>query len=174
MKRIAAILVALAGVVFAANGYRPFSKRGYGAGYAFGYGLFASELPLYGLAAHVAALAAVTPRRSPRVSVVSWVVAAASWVALLGLRRAGNAAQQTLTAALDEGLGTDRRTDGAELWKRPASNGATAKKPGPARMLRIWRDYAHDSDISGRPAPASPRSTRRRRARSRPATRGAR
>ncbi len=69
MKRIAAVLVALAGAVFAVNGYRPFSKRGYGAGYAFGYGLLASELPLYGLAAHVAALAAVTPRRSPRTTV---------------------------------------------------------------------------------------------------------
>ncbi|BDB44442.1 MULTISPECIES: alpha/beta hydrolase [Mycobacterium] len=148
MKRIAAVLVALAGAVFAVNGYRPFSKRGYGAGYAFGYGLLASELPLYGLAAHVAALAAVTPRRSPRTTVFSWTVAVASWVALLGLRRAGHNAQETLTAALDEGLGQDRRTDGADLWKRPASGGATAKKPGPARMLRIWRDYAHDADIS--------------------------
>ncbi len=69
-------------------------------------------------------------------------------MALLGLRRAGHNAQETLTAALDEGLGQDRRTDGADLWKRPASGGATAKKPGPARMLRIWRDYAHDADIS--------------------------
>ena len=52
-----------------------------------------------------------------------------------------------LTAALNSGLGTDRRTDSAGLWRRPAGGG-TAKTPGPLRMLRIYRDYVHDADIS--------------------------
>ncbi len=34
------------------------------------------------------------------------------------------------------------------MWKRPAPGGATAKKPGAARMLRIYCDYAQDGDIS--------------------------
>ena len=42
---------------------------------------------------------------------------------------------------------TDRRADSAGLWRRPAGGG-TAKTPGLVRMLRIYRDYAHDSNIS--------------------------
>jgi acetyl esterase/lipase len=51
-----------------------------------------------------------------------------------------------LTAALDAGLGTDRRTESGDLWKRPVGAG-TAKKPGVVRMLRIYSDYAHYTDI---------------------------
>jgi acetyl esterase/lipase len=148
VRRIAAVLVSLAGLVFTANGYRPLSKRGYGAGYAFAYGLFASELPVQSLAVHFAALLAVSRRLSARVRLISWLVSAVSWVGLLGLRRAGLSANEPLTAALDEGLGADRRTEAGDLWKRAEHDGATAKKPGAARMLRIWRDYAHDVDIS--------------------------
>ncbi len=148
MKRIAAIFVSLAGVLFAANGYRPFSKRGYGAGYSFGSGLFASELPVPTLAAQVTALAAVSPLVPPRARLVSWLLAAVSGLGLLGLHRTGQSANRPLTSALDEALGAGRRTEAGDLWKRPSPDGATAKKPGPARMLRIWRDYAHDADIS--------------------------
>ena len=59
-----------------------------------------------------------------------------SWLGLLGLHRIARSADLPLTAALDDALGTDRRTV------------ATAKTPGPLRMLRIYRDYAHDTDIS--------------------------
>lgn len=148
MKRIAAILVSLAGLLFAVNGYRPVSKRGYLAGHAFGYGLFATELPVPALAAQFAALAAITPQVPRRTRLVSWLLATVSGLGLLGLHRSGRSADEVLTAALDEGLGPDRRTGAGDLWKRPAPDGATAKKPGPARMLRIWRDYAHDVDIS--------------------------
>lgn len=148
MRRIAAVVVSVAGVIFAANGYRPFSKRGYVAGYSFGYGLFASELPVPSLAAQVAALTAVSPRLSRRARLLSWLVAAASGLGLLGLHRTGRSAHEPLTSALDAGLGADRRAEAGDLWKRPAPDGATAKKPGAARMLRIWRDYAHDTDIS--------------------------
>ncbi|QNI08172.1 alpha/beta hydrolase [Mycobacterium kubicae] len=148
MKRIAAVLGSVLGLAFTANGYRPLSKSGYGSLYAFAYGLFASELPMQTLGAQFAALVGVSRRLSPRVLRLSWLVSAVSWVGLLGLRHLGRSADGPLTAALDAGLGPDRRKDGGELWKRPAPEGATAKKPGVARMLRIYRDYAHDGDIS--------------------------
>ncbi|PJE21258.1 MAG: esterase, partial [Mycobacterium sp.] len=131
-------------MLFAVNGYRPVSKRGYLAGHAFGYGLFASELPVPALAAQFAALAAITPRVPRRTRLVSWLLATLSGLGLVGLHRTGRSADEVLTAALDEGLGPDRRHEAGDLWKRPADDGATAKKPGPARMLRIWRHYAHD------------------------------
>ncbi len=61
--------------------------------------------------------------------------------------RAGHRANVPLTTALDAGLGPARRTDSAGLWRRPAGAG-TAKAPGVLRMLRVYRDYAHDSNIS--------------------------
>ncbi|OBK13871.1 alpha/beta hydrolase [Mycobacterium asiaticum] len=142
------MLLAVLGSVFTVNGYRPLSKKGYGAGYAFAFGLFASELPLQSAAAHATALATVSRWVPARLLGVSWLVSVLSWLGLFGLHRIGQRANEPLTAALDEGLGTDRRREAGDLWKVPASNGATAKKPGPARMLRIWRDYAHDADIS--------------------------
>ena len=147
VKKLAAVLGSLAGLAVTANGYRPLSKRGYPSMYAFSFGVFASELPLQMIAAQFAALAAITRRLSPRLRRFSWLVSALSWVGLLGLHRLGRQANVPLTAALDAGLGTDRRTESADLWKRPAGAG-TAKSPGVVRMLRIYRDYAHDTDIS--------------------------
>src|ERR1700747_697432 len=46
VKRLAAPLVSVLGFACTANGYRPLSKNGYGSGFAFGYGVFASELPM--------------------------------------------------------------------------------------------------------------------------------
>ncbi|CAN5443053.1 alpha/beta hydrolase [soil metagenome] len=147
LKNIAAVLIAAVSAALAANGYRPLSKRGYPSLYAFTYGVFASELPLQMLAAQAAALTAVTPGLGRRTGRIAWLVSGLSWLGLLGLYRAGRRADGPLTAALDAGLGTDRRTDGGDLWKRPASGGATAKRAGVVRMLRIYRDYAHDSDV---------------------------
>lgn len=141
-------LGSLVGLAFTANGYKPLTKRGYPSLYAFAYGLFASELPMQTLGTQFTALAAVTPRMSPRVRRFSWLVSALSWLGLLGLRYHGRVADEPLTAALNEGLGADRRIEASDLWQRPAANGATAKKPGVARMLRIYRDYAHDGNIS--------------------------
>lgn len=75
-------------------------------------------------------------------------VSALSWLGLAGLNRIGRSADAPLTAALDAGLGTDRRTESADIWKPPGPVEVTAKTPGPLRMLRIYRDYAHDSDIA--------------------------
>ncbi|MGH3967349.1 MAG: alpha/beta hydrolase, partial [Mycobacterium sp.] len=147
VNRGVAVLGALTGLAVTANGYRPLSKRGYPSLYAFGYGVFASELPLALLGGQLATLAAVTRRLRPRLRWFSWLVSALSWLGLVGLYRLGSQADRPLTAALDVGLGAGRRTESGDLWKRPAGAG-TAQTPGAIRMLRIYRDYAHDTDIS--------------------------
>jgi acetyl esterase/lipase len=148
VKRLAAVLVSVLGFAFTANGYRPLTKHPYGSLYAFSYGVFASELPMQSLGVQLTALAAVSRRLPPRIRRFSWLVSALSWLGLLGLRHLGHQANEPLTAALDAGLGPDRRTESGNLWMRAPAGGATAKKPGVARMLRIYRDYAHDGDIS--------------------------
>ena len=148
MKRLVAPLVALLSFAFTANGYRPLTKHGYGSLFAFSSGVFASELPVQVLGTQFAALAAVSRGLPKRVRRFSWLVSGLSWLGLLGLRRVGHKANEPLTEALDAGLGRDRRPEAGDLWKRPAPGGATAKRPGAARMLRIYRDYAHDGDIS--------------------------
>jgi acetyl esterase/lipase len=147
VKKLLAVLASLAGLAVTANGYRPLSKRGYLSMYAFSFGVFASELPLQVLVSQVALIAAVTRKLSPRLRGFSWLVSALSWLGLLGLNRIGHQSNLPLTAALDAGLGTDRRTESGDLWKRPAGAG-TARSPGLVRMMRIYGDYAHDTDIS--------------------------
>jgi acetyl esterase/lipase len=147
VKKLLAVLASLAGLAVTANGYRPLSKRGYLSMYAFSFGVFASELPLQVLVSQVALIAAVTRKLSPRLRGFSWLVSALSWLGLLGLNRIGHQSNLPLTGALDAGLGTDRRTESGDLWKRPAGAG-TARSPGLVRMMRIYGDYAHDTDIS--------------------------
>ena len=148
VKRLAALLVSIVSFLFTANGYRPLTKHGYGSLYAFGCGVFASELPMPVLGVQATALTALWRGLPPRVRRFSLLVSTASWLGLLGLRHIGRKANEPLTAALDAGLGPGRRTESGDLWKRPAAQGATAKKPGVVRMLRIYRDYAHDGDVS--------------------------
>lgn len=147
VKKLLAVLASLAGLGVTANGYQPLSKRGYLSMYAFSFGVFASELPLQLVAGQAALLAAVTRKLSPRVRRFSWLVSALSWLGLAGLHRIGAQADQPLKAALDAGLGPDRRTESGDLWKRPAGAG-TAKSPGVLRMARVYGSYAHDTDIS--------------------------
>ena len=110
MTKLAAVLSSLAGLVFTANGYRPLTKRGYLSGYAFAYGVFASELSLGTLGGHVAFTAAISRRLPPRLRRFTWLVSAVSWLGLLGLDRIARRANVPLTKALDAELGTDRRT----------------------------------------------------------------
>ena len=141
------MLGSLAGLAFTANGYKPLTKRGYLSGYAFACGVFATELSRLILGGHVAFIAATSRRLPPRLRRFSWLVSAVSWLGLLGLDRIARRANIPLTAALDAELGADRRTESGELWKRPEGAG-TAKAPGVIRTMRIYRDYAHDADIS--------------------------
>lgn len=148
MKKLAAVLGSLVGLAITANGYRPLAKRGYPSFYAFAFGLFATELPLQLIAGQSTALATVSRWLSPRVRRFSWLVSGVSWLGLFWLNRAGRSANAPLAAALDGALGSDRRTESADIWKRPGPVEVTAKTPGPVRMLRIYRDYAHDSNIA--------------------------
>lgn len=147
VKRIVALLLSLFIAVVTANGHRPLTKRGYPSLYAFGFGVFASELPVQIAAGHAAAFLPVSRGLGRRTGAVAWILVVASWLGLANLYRAGRAANAPLTAALDAGLGSARRRDSKGLWEEPVPGGATAKKPGVVRMLRIYRDYAHDSDI---------------------------
>ena len=147
VKRAAALLLSLFVAVITANGYRPVTKRGFPSLYAFGFGVFASELPLQIATGHAAAFLPLSRGLGRHTGLIAWLVTAASWVGLAGLYGVGRRADKPLTAALDAGLGSARRQNSRGLWEEPAPGGATAKKPGLVRMLRIYRDYAHDSDI---------------------------
>lgn len=147
MRRLLAVLGSLAGLANTINGYRPLAKRGYPSLYAFAFGLFASELPLELIAGQSAALAAISRRLSPRARRVSWLLSALSWLGLAGLHYAGRSSNRPLTAALDAGLGAGRRTESRDLWKRPGPNEEIAKAPRGVRMMRVWKDYATDSDV---------------------------
>ncbi|MCG5430961.1 alpha/beta hydrolase [Mycobacterium sp. MYCO198283] len=147
-RRLPILTTAAIGATLTANGYRPLTRRGYASLGAFAYGVIVTELPLQTLAAHAGGLLLASRRASARARLVAWLVSALTWLGLVGLDRIGRRADEPLKAALDTGLGIDRRQNSDGLWKRPAPDGATAKRPGAARMLRIYRDYAHDADIS--------------------------
>jgi acetyl esterase/lipase len=147
VTKLTAVLSSLAGLVFTANGYRPLTKRGYLSGYAFAYGVFASELSLPTLGGHVGLIAALSRKVPSRLRWFTWLVSAVSWLGLLGLDRIARRSNVPLSAALDAELGRDRRTESGDLWKRPDPAG-TAKAPGIIRTMRIYRNYAHEADIS--------------------------
>lgn len=147
LRQLASLVVTAVTAATTINAYRPLARAGFPSLYSWMFGLAVTELPLQTLAAQLGGLA-VTGRRLTRpVRLLAWLVAGASALGLLNLNRAGRRANVPLTEALDSGLGADRRTDSADLWRRP-TGGGTAKAPGLVRMLRIYRDYAHDSDIS--------------------------
>src|ERR1700758_5087282 len=129
------------------NAYRPLARSGYLSLFSWLFGLVVTELPLQTLVSQLGGLALTARRLTRPVRTIAWLVAGVSALGLLNFSRAGHRANVPLTEALDEGLGADRRTDSAGLWRRPTGAG-TAKTPGPLRMLRIYRDYAHDSNIS--------------------------
>jgi acetyl esterase/lipase len=144
---LAAAILSWFGLAATVNGYRPLATKGYPSVVAFVAGVFVTELPLQTIAAQAAGLAVVARRLSPRSRGIAGV-AAASWLGLLGLNQLGRRANGPLTAALDAGLGAHRRTESVGLWRHPEPLGGTAKQPGVVRMMRIYRDYAHDADIS--------------------------
>jgi acetyl esterase/lipase len=147
LRQIAALAVAAVTAASTFNAYRPLARRAYPSVFSWLFGFVVSELPLQTLASQLGGLALTAHRLTRPVRTISWLVAGFSALGLLNFSRAGHRANVPLTAALDSGLGTSRRTDSAGLWRRPAGPG-TAKSPGPLRMLRIYRDYAHDSNIS--------------------------
>ena len=148
IRQVAALAAAALSAVATINGYRPLARNGYPSLVSFSLGLVVTEMPLQTLATQLGGLLLRTRRLTRPVRTVAWLTAGLSALGLLNLDRLGHRADVPLRAALDSGLGTDRRTDSAGLWRRPVSFGGTARTPGLIRMLRIYRDYAHDADIS--------------------------
>lgn len=146
-RRLAAAAGSSLGLAATVNGYRPLAKKGYPSVLAFACGVIVTELPLQMVAAQAAGLALVARRLPPRSRRIAGLASAASWLGLVGLNQIGHRANGPLTAALDAGLGADRCTVSAGLWRHPEPLGGTAKQPGLARMMRIYRDYAHDADV---------------------------
>jgi acetyl esterase/lipase len=147
IRQIASLAVTAVTAASTLNAYRPLARTGYRSVFSWLFGMVVTELPLQTLASQLGGLALTTRRLTPPVRTIAWLVSGVSALGLLNFSRAGHQADVPLTTALNDGLGTDRRTDSAGLWRRPTGAG-TAKTPGALRMLRIYRDYAHDSNIS--------------------------
>jgi len=147
LRQIGSLLVTAMTAVSTLNAYRPLARRGYLSLFSFMFGLVVTELPLQTLVSQLGGLAATTRRLDRPARASAWLVAGISAVGLLNFSRAGHRANVPLTAALDSGLGPDRVTESDNLWRWPAGSG-TVKAPGVLRMMRIYRDYAHDSNIS--------------------------
>ncbi|BBZ43469.1 alpha/beta hydrolase [Mycobacterium parmense] len=147
VRQIGSLAVTAVTAASTLNGYRPLARKGYLSLFSWMFGLVVTELPLQTLLSQLGGLALTARRLNPPVRAAAWLVAAVSAVGLANFSRAGHLANAPLSEALDRGLGPARRTESAGLWRRPAGAGI-AKAPGFLRMMRIYRDYAHDSDIS--------------------------
>jgi acetyl esterase/lipase len=143
-----ALICVLAGVIATVNGYRPLTSKGRLSLVTMAFGLLVSEFPLQTLVAQGGALTLASRRLSRQARRYAWLLSALAWLGLLGLKRAGHEAEAPLSAALKADLPTMPLIESERLWRRPPPHGATAKTPGALRMLRIYRDYAHESDIS--------------------------
>lgn len=147
VRQIGSLAVTAVTAAATLNAYRPLTRNGNLSVFAWAFGLVVTELPLQTLASQLGGLALTARRLSRPVRTLAWLVAGVSALGLLNFSRAGHHANVPLTTALDTGLGPNRRTDSSGLWRRPGGAG-TAKSPGLLRMLRIYGDYAHDSNIS--------------------------
>jgi acetyl esterase/lipase len=147
IRQIGSLAVTAVTAAATLNAYRPLARNGSASLFSWIFGLVVTELPLQTLASQLGGLALTARRLSRPVRTLAWLVAGVSALGLLNFSRAGHQANVRLTAALDTGLGPTRRTDSSGLWRRPGGAG-TAKSPGLLRMLRIYGDYAHDSNIS--------------------------
>lgn len=147
LRQIGSLVVTAVTAASTLNAYRPLARRGYLSMFSWMFGLVVTELPLQTLASQLGGLAVTARRLTRPVRALAWLVAGVSALGLVNFNRAGHKANVPLAEALDNALGPARHTESAGLWRRPAGAG-TAKTPGLLRMLRIYRDYAHDSNIS--------------------------
>jgi acetyl esterase/lipase len=147
LRQAASLVVTAVTATSTLNAYRPLARKGFLSLYSWFFGLVVTELPLQTMASQLGGLALTARRLNRPVRILAWLTAAVSAVGLLNFSRASHQANIPLSKALDAGLGPNRRTDSADLWRRPKGPGI-AKAPGLLRMLRIYRDYAHDSNIS--------------------------
>ena len=146
-RQLGSLLVTAVTATSTLNAYRPLARSGYASLFSWMFGLVVTELPLQTLTSQVGGLTLTARRLDRPVRALAWLVAGISALGLLNFSRAGHKADVPLREALDDTLGPDRRTESAGLWRRPTGAGA-AKNPGLLRMMRIYRDYAHDANIS--------------------------
>src|ERR1700739_4424896 len=146
IRQAGSLLVTALTAASTLNAYRPLARRGNLSIFSWMFGMIVTELPLQTLASQLGGLALTGHRLTRPVRAIAWLGAGAAAPGLLNLTRAATRANAQLTRALDDGLGPDRRTDSTNLWRRPAGAG-TAKASGALRMMRVYRDYAHDSNI---------------------------
>jgi len=147
LRQVGSLIVTAVTATSTLNAYRPLARSGYASLFSWMFGLVVTELPLQTLTSQVGGLALTARHLNRPVRAVAWLVAGISALGLLNFSRAGHKADVPLREALDDALGPDRRTESEGLWRRPAGAGA-AKNPGLLRMMRIYRDYAHDANIS--------------------------
>ncbi|MCV7092692.1 alpha/beta hydrolase [Mycobacterium interjectum] len=147
IRQIASLVVTAVTAASTLNAYRPLARTGYPSLFSWMFGLVVTELPLQTMASQLGGLALTARRLNRPVRILAWITAGVSALGLLNFSRAGHRANVPLSKALDDALGPSRRTDSEGLWRRPTGAGS-AKAPGLLRMMRIYRDYAHDSNIS--------------------------
>ena len=137
LRQVGSLIVTAVTATSTLNAYRPLARSGYASVFSWMFGLVVTELPLQTLTSQVGGLALTARRLNRPVRALAVLVAAISALGLLNFSRAGHKADAPLREALDDALGPDRPT-GAR----------TTKNPGLLRTLRIYRDYAHDANIS--------------------------
>ena len=147
LRQVASLLVTAVTALSTLNAYRPLARKSYPSLFSWMFGMVVTELPLQMLASQLGGLALTSRRLIPPVRWLAFITAGVSALGLLNFSKASHQANALLTKALDDGLGPSRRTGSEGLWRRPKGDG-TAKTPGLLRMMRIYQDYAHDSDIS--------------------------
>jgi len=146
-RQLGSLIVTAVTATSTLNAYRPLARSGYASIFSWIFGLVVTELPMQTLTSQVGGLAWAARYLNRPARTLAVLVAAVSAAGLLNFSRAGHKADVPLREALDDALGPHRRTESAGLWRRPAGAGA-AKSPGLLKMLRIYRDYIHDADIS--------------------------
>jgi acetyl esterase/lipase len=146
-RHIAALAAAVTGLAATANGYRPAVRNGWASIPAFFLGVMVTELPLHATGSQLGLVTLLSRRLPRRLRWATWAISALSSMGLIGLDRIARSADATFDDALDAGLGGQRVRGSTAVWRRPPARPARAKGPGLIRMMRIHRDYAHDSDI---------------------------
>jgi len=146
-RQWAAVGIASVSALATLNGYRPLSNSGTSSVLSFASGLVTTELPLQSLALEAGLLGLLARATPPRARWAAGLLWAAGCLGRFGLNRAGRGAEESLSEALDEGLGPARCSDVHNLWARPLADGGTAKQSGLVRMMRVYRDYVHEADI---------------------------
>ena len=136
-RQLGSLIVTTVTATSTLNAYRPLARSGYASIFSWIFGLVVTELPLQTLTSQVGGLAWAARYLNRPARAIAWLVAGISALGLLNFSRAGHKADVPLREALDDALGPHRRT-----------GASTAKNPGLLKMLRVYRDYVHDANIS--------------------------